>query len=260
MPMDSTDLKVVREILAAVRSGDETTHKLLRQFKEQDDKNQENLIKAFNRVADSLDHSRLLNKGKESMKKYRGILYSFLALWLFSSPAWGMGERPMPSASSSSSSETSKNKEVNEAVLVRVVVENPHNDPAFDIFDQKQLEALVLYSLNSQFSSPSMQVRAVASELPSDAYAKPEEKREGGKLYVLLKIIFHSKNAISIKAFLRIDDGGMQERILIKMMNLPDERNARMKKMREVLDGASADIANAVNCISGGICRKGFKL
>lgn len=34
MPMDSTDLKVVREILAAVRSGDEVTHKLLRALRE----------------------------------------------------------------------------------------------------------------------------------------------------------------------------------------------------------------------------------
>lgn len=58
MPMDSTDLKVVREILAAVRSGDEVTHKLLRLLKEQSDqgiKNDADMARAFNRVADALE-------------------------------------------------------------------------------------------------------------------------------------------------------------------------------------------------------------
>lgn len=69
MPMDSTDLKVVREILAAVRNGDETTHKLLRLFKEQGDKNNADLAKAFNRMADSLDGmTRELRALREDLK------------------------------------------------------------------------------------------------------------------------------------------------------------------------------------------------
>lgn len=69
MPMDSTDLKVVREILAAVRSGDETTHKLLRAAREQHDKSNAELAKAFNRVADSLDGmTRELRALREDLK------------------------------------------------------------------------------------------------------------------------------------------------------------------------------------------------
>ncbi len=69
MPMDSTHLKVVREILAAVRSGDDTTHKLLRLFKEQDEKGNAELAKAFNRVADSLDDmTRELRALREDLK------------------------------------------------------------------------------------------------------------------------------------------------------------------------------------------------
>lgn len=69
MPMDNTDLKLVREILAAVRSGDETTHKLLRLFKEQDEKQGQDMVKAFNRVADSLDRmTRELQALREDLK------------------------------------------------------------------------------------------------------------------------------------------------------------------------------------------------
>lgn len=69
MPMDSTDLKVVREILAAVRSGDEVTHKLLRAAREQHDKSNVELAKAFNRVADSLDGmTRELRALREDLK------------------------------------------------------------------------------------------------------------------------------------------------------------------------------------------------
>jgi chromosome segregation ATPase len=58
MPMDSVDLKVVREILAAVRSGDEVTQKLLRRLGDQLEKSADTdreIARAFNRTADALD-------------------------------------------------------------------------------------------------------------------------------------------------------------------------------------------------------------
>lgn len=58
MPMDNTDLKLVREILAAIRSGDETTHKLLRRLGEQMERGADadrDLVRAFNRTAEALE-------------------------------------------------------------------------------------------------------------------------------------------------------------------------------------------------------------
>jgi len=58
MPMDSTDLKVVREILAAVRNGDEVTQNLLRRLNdqlEQGAKHDRETAQAFNRVAAALE-------------------------------------------------------------------------------------------------------------------------------------------------------------------------------------------------------------
>ncbi|MDP2205083.1 MAG: hypothetical protein Q8K65_02130 [Alphaproteobacteria bacterium] len=58
MPMDSTDLKVVREILAAVRNGDDVTQKLLRRLSDQLEKSADNdreIARAFNRTAEALE-------------------------------------------------------------------------------------------------------------------------------------------------------------------------------------------------------------
>ncbi|HRI77246.1 MAG: hypothetical protein H3C49_06630 [Alphaproteobacteria bacterium] len=78
MPMDSTDLKVVRGILEAVRSGDEVTHQLLRLLKEQSVKNDAGTAKAFNRVADALEAMTAEIRGlredlKPSMQKPRAL-------------------------------------------------------------------------------------------------------------------------------------------------------------------------------------------
>lgn len=58
MPMDSTDIKVVREILAAIRSGDDTTHRLLRRLGEQLDRAEQRdaaMLDAFNRAAKGME-------------------------------------------------------------------------------------------------------------------------------------------------------------------------------------------------------------
>jgi len=59
MPMDKIDIKVVRDILAAVRSGDEVTQKLLRRIGDQLEKDAENdreIARAFNRTAAALEN------------------------------------------------------------------------------------------------------------------------------------------------------------------------------------------------------------
>lgn len=59
MPMDQSDFELVKKIRAAIREGDEATHRLLRQLNERSEdalEVQREMLKAFNRVADNLEY------------------------------------------------------------------------------------------------------------------------------------------------------------------------------------------------------------
>lgn len=59
MPMDQSDFELVKKVRAAIREGDEATHRLLRQMNERAEEQlevQREMVKAFNRVADNLEY------------------------------------------------------------------------------------------------------------------------------------------------------------------------------------------------------------
>lgn len=51
MPMDKQDYDLVRTLRDAVRSGDETTHNLLRQLNQRQEKSDAAIVSAFNNIA-----------------------------------------------------------------------------------------------------------------------------------------------------------------------------------------------------------------
>lgn len=59
MPMDQSDFELVKKVRAAIREGDDVTHRLLRQLNERAEEQlevQREMVKAFNRVADNLEY------------------------------------------------------------------------------------------------------------------------------------------------------------------------------------------------------------